>query len=68
MSRVRSLIRVEVNQIISGLIEKHQVHKVFSARLPPFIPLSHPRIPVLNEMEDDVPVSDIPPTSGTRGN
>ncbi|OGE49760.1 hypothetical protein PENARI_c020G06576 [Penicillium arizonense] len=68
ISRVRSLIRVEVNQIISGLIEKHQVHKVYSARLPPFIPLSRAQNPVRGDVEDDVPVSDILSTSGTRGN
>ncbi|KAJ5753978.1 uncharacterized protein N7511_008131 [Penicillium nucicola] len=64
MSRVRSLIRVEVHQIICGLIEKHQVHKVFRTRLPHFIPLLHQPV----KDEEEVPVSDILPTSGSRSN
>ncbi|KAJ5780730.1 hypothetical protein N7457_005890 [Penicillium paradoxum] len=36
ISRVRSLIRKEVHEIIVGLIEKHQVHKVIGSSLRPF--------------------------------
>ncbi|KAJ5922405.1 hypothetical protein N7516_010108 [Penicillium verrucosum] len=32
ISRARSLLRVEVNHIINTLIEKHQVHRMFSSR------------------------------------
>ncbi|KAJ5816656.1 hypothetical protein N7447_008889 [Penicillium robsamsonii] len=32
ISRVRSMLQVEVNHIISSLIEKHQVHRMFSSR------------------------------------
>ncbi|KAJ6133016.1 hypothetical protein N7471_008231 [Penicillium samsonianum] len=32
ISRIRSLLRVEVNHIINAFIEKHQVHRMFSSR------------------------------------
>lgn len=31
------MLRMEFNQIISGLVEKHQVHRVVSTKLRPFI-------------------------------
>lgn len=37
ISRVRSILRMEFNQIISGLVEKHQVHRVVSTKLRPLI-------------------------------
>lgn len=40
ISRVRSILQVEVHQIIRGLIRNHQVHKVFSSRIRPFSPAS----------------------------
>lgn len=36
MSRVRSILQVEVHQIIRGLVQKHQVHRVFSWRVRSF--------------------------------
>ncbi|KAJ5592740.1 hypothetical protein N7537_009644 [Penicillium hordei] len=33
ISRARPLLRVEVNHIIDTLIEKHQVHRIFSSRM-----------------------------------
>lgn len=35
ISRVRSMLRVEINHIISGLVEKHQVHRVVSTKVRP---------------------------------
>lgn len=40
ISGVRSILQVEVHQIIRGLVRKHQVHKVFSSRIRPFLPAS----------------------------
>ncbi|KAJ5520363.1 hypothetical protein N7463_000816 [Penicillium fimorum] len=37
ISRVRSVLQVEVNHIINGLIEKHQMHRIFSSRPPSFL-------------------------------
>lgn len=39
ISRARSILQVEVHQIIRGLIQRHQLHRVFGAPFPPFIPL-----------------------------
>ncbi|KAJ5455311.1 hypothetical protein N7475_010432 [Penicillium sp. IBT 31633x] len=36
IARIRSLLRMEVNQIINGLIQKHQVHRMVSPRFQPF--------------------------------
>ena len=38
ISRVRSILQVEVHQIIRGLVQKHHVHKVFSSRIRPLMP------------------------------
>jgi len=47
MSRVRSILQVEFHQIIRGLVQNHQVHKVLSSRIRPFFPVSSPpMIPV----------------------
>lgn len=37
ISRMRSMLRVEINQIISGLVEKHLVHRVASTKLRPLM-------------------------------
>lgn len=34
---MRSMLRVEINQIISGLVEKHLVHRVVSTKLRPLM-------------------------------
>lgn len=31
------MLRVEINQIISGLVEKHQVHRVVSQKMRPLM-------------------------------
>ncbi|KAJ5167799.1 uncharacterized protein N7482_003393 [Penicillium canariense] len=42
ISRVRSILQVEVHQIMRGLAQKHQVHPVFRSRLRPLIPIPDP--------------------------
>ncbi|CAG8278204.1 unnamed protein product [Penicillium salamii] len=37
ISRMRSMLRVEINQIITGLVEKHLVHRVVSTKLRPLM-------------------------------
>ncbi|KAJ5925515.1 hypothetical protein N7454_008154 [Penicillium verhagenii] len=39
ISRARSILQVEVHQIIRGLVQRHQLHRVFGSPFPPFIPL-----------------------------
>ncbi|KAJ5584592.1 uncharacterized protein N7459_004392 [Penicillium hispanicum] len=52
ISRVRSILQVEVHQIIRGLVQKHQVHRVLSARFRPFVPVAgHQEIRV-NPLEE----------------
>jgi hypothetical protein len=47
------MIRVEINQIISGL-EKHQVHRVVTTKLRPFIPISREsNVQTIRQSEDD---------------
>lgn len=48
ISRVRSILQLEVHHIIRGLVQKHQVHRVFSSRIQPFIAL-----PALHEARAD---------------
>ncbi|KAJ5648642.1 hypothetical protein N7490_005014 [Penicillium lividum] len=38
ISRARSILQVEVHQIIRGLVQRHQLHRLFGS-FPPFIPL-----------------------------
>ncbi|KAJ5235704.1 uncharacterized protein N7469_004872 [Penicillium citrinum] len=55
MSRVRSILQVEVHQIIRGLVQKHQVHRVFSWRVRSFAMIPSPlRIPVDSPGESDL--------------
>ncbi|KAJ5212098.1 uncharacterized protein N7498_003744 [Penicillium cinerascens] len=42
MSRVRSILQVEIHQIIRGLVRKHHVHKLFSSSMRPFPPTLSP--------------------------
>ncbi|KAJ5124469.1 uncharacterized protein N7515_008294 [Penicillium bovifimosum] len=37
IARVRSLLRVEVSHILNGLLEKHQMHRLVSSQLRPFV-------------------------------
>jgi len=46
------MLRVEINQIIGGLVEKHQVHRVVSTKLRPFIPISREPKVQTGESED----------------
>lgn len=39
ISRARSILQVEVHQLIRGLVQRHQLHRVFGAPFPPFSPL-----------------------------
>lgn len=39
ISRARSILQLEVHQIIRGLVEKHQAYRLFGSRIPSFIPL-----------------------------
>ncbi|KAJ5644535.1 hypothetical protein N7507_010546 [Penicillium longicatenatum] len=36
ISRARSILQVEVRQIIRGLVQRHQLHRVFGTPFPPF--------------------------------
>lgn len=38
ISRVRSILQVEMHQMIRGLVEKHQVHRVLSSKIRPLFP------------------------------
>lgn len=53
ISRVRSILQVEVHQIIRGLVRKHQVHRVFSWRTRPFA------MPTLSRLRVDPEQSDL---------
>ncbi|KAJ5372371.1 hypothetical protein N7517_004377 [Penicillium concentricum] len=55
ISRVRSMLRVEVNHIINSLIEKHQVHRMFSSRPRFFLvsPWSEKKVQPLGESVED---------------
>ncbi|KAJ6105576.1 hypothetical protein N7512_009093 [Penicillium capsulatum] len=46
ISQVRSILQIEVHQIIRGLVQKHQVHKVFSSRMRPSMPASLCEMPL----------------------
>lgn len=41
MSRVRSILQVEVRHIIRGLVQKHQLHQAFIAKIRPLFPMSN---------------------------
>lgn len=41
--QVRSILQVEVHQIIRGLVRKHHVHRVVSSRVRTFIPITELR-------------------------
>ena len=54
-SGIRSILRVEVHQIVRGLVQKHQVHRVFSSKMRPFIPMSKMHDPSGELIEDGYP-------------
>ncbi|KAJ5721465.1 uncharacterized protein N7483_009399 [Penicillium malachiteum] len=53
ISRMRSILQMEVRQIIRRLAQKHQVHRLFNARIQPLIPLGmhEPRVDPSDESE-----------------
>ncbi|KAJ6093459.1 hypothetical protein N7486_008748 [Penicillium sp. IBT 16267x] len=54
ISRARSILQVEVHQIIRDLVQRHQLHRVFGAPFTPFIPL-----PGVHETRVDSEESDL---------
>ncbi|KAJ5108360.1 hypothetical protein N7456_005035 [Penicillium angulare] len=49
ISRARSILQLEVHQIIRGLVQKHQKYRLFGSRIQSFIPL-----PELHEVRIDL--------------
>lgn len=39
ISRARSILQVEVHQVLRGMVQRHQLHRVFGALFPLFSPL-----------------------------
>ncbi|KAJ5724523.1 hypothetical protein N7493_006251 [Penicillium malachiteum] len=53
ISQMRSVLQLEVRQIMRRLVQKHQVHRLFNARIQPLIPLGmhEPRVDPSEESE-----------------